>query len=136
MKKLVILFALGLLPVLGACGGGGPSTSIHVTMTDFAFTPNTFTVPAGAQITFAAANNGAVQHDFIIMKRGYQVDNQFTDADQANVYWQKLQIGAGDSVTDSFTAPSEPGEYQIVCGITGHFQAGMVAKLIVVQVQP
>ncbi len=136
MRKLAVLIALGLLPILGACGGGGPSPSIHITMTDFAFTPNTFTVPAGAQIAFTANNNGAVKHDFILMKLGYQVNDKFTDADQANVYWQELNIGAGDSVTDSFAAPTEPGEYQIVCGIAGHFQAGMVARLIVVAAQP
>lgn len=136
MNKIVFFLVLAFLPFLGACGGGGPSTAVHVTMTDFAFTPNTFTVPAGAQIAFTAENNGAVKHDFVIMKLGYQVNMQFTNADQANVYWQKLYIDAGGSVTDSFTAPSEPGEYQIVCGIAGHFQAGMVGRLIVVPAQP
>ena len=43
---------------------------ISVTMTDFAFTPNSFTVPAGEEITFQATNNGAVNHSFAIMQPG------------------------------------------------------------------
>jgi plastocyanin len=56
----------------------------------------------------------------------------FTDADKANVFWGKDEIVPGQSVTDTFTAPSDPGDYQIVCGIAGHFEGSMVAKLIVV----
>jgi uncharacterized cupredoxin-like copper-binding protein len=35
-------------------------------------------------------------------------------------------------VTGIFTAPTDPGEYQIVCGTPGHFMSGMVGKLTVV----
>ncbi|MBI3738227.1 MAG: cupredoxin domain-containing protein [Chloroflexi bacterium] len=137
MKKIpfLILIIASLSLVLTGCGGssGGASKSINVTITDFAFSPNSFTVPAGQQISFSAANNGAVQHSFVIMKLGYHVQTHFTEADKPNVFWQKLAIQPGQSVTDSFTAPAEPGEYEIVCEVGGHFEAGMVAKLIVVQ---
>jgi uncharacterized cupredoxin-like copper-binding protein len=135
MKKALFLIvqALGFSLILAACAAAGPSKSVSVTITDFTFTPNTFTVPAGEPISFSASNNGAVLHDFIIMKLGYEVKEQFGDADRANIYWQKENIQPGDSVTDTFTAPGEPGEYQIICGIAGHFQAGMAAKLIVVK---
>ncbi len=135
MKKLIVVtLAVSLSLILAACSSGGstsPSTSINVTLTDFAFTPNTFTVPAGAQISLTAANNGAGQHSFVIMKLGDDVTGHFTDADKANIYWEKDQIPAGQTVTDTFTAPSAPGTYQIVCAVPGHFEAGMVAKLIV-----
>ena len=135
MKKTFLPSVLiGLALILAACSGssGGASKSINVTITDFAFSPNSFTVPAGQQISFSAANNGAVQHSFVIMKLGYHVQTHFTEADKPNVFWQKLAIQPGQSVTDSFTAPTEPGEYEIVCEVGGHFEAGMVAKLIVV----
>jgi uncharacterized cupredoxin-like copper-binding protein len=134
MKKISapVILAILLSPILAACGGGGPSTSVVVTITDFSFIPNTFTVPAGAQIAFTANNNGAVQHDFIIMKLGHDVQGQFSDADKVNIYWQQEDIAPGDSATGTFTAPGEPGEYQVICGVAGHFQAGMVARLIVV----
>lgn len=136
MKKCVFLHILGLSMslILTACGGStSPSKVLNINMTDFAFSPNTFTVPAGEQISFNATNNGAVTHSFIIMKFGYHVNTHFTDADKPNIFWEVSQIAPGQSIADNFTAPSDPGEYQIVCGVGGHFEAGMVAKLIVVK---
>ncbi len=123
--------------ILTACGGSssGPSTSINVTMTDFAYAPSTFTVPAGKQISFSATNNGAVAHSFIIMQLGHEVQTHFTDADKANVFWQEPEVQPGSSAQATFTAPTQPGTYQIICGNAGHFEAGMVAKLIVVASQ-
>ena len=126
------LLTLALALALAACGQSGPSTSMKVMMTDFAFSPNSFTIPAGQQISVAITNNGGVAHSLIIMKPGKKVQGHFSDADQPNVYWEKAAIDPGTSVKDTFTAPAEPGEYQIVCGVAGHFEAGMVARLIVV----
>src|SRR5690242_11285229 len=50
-KKSILYILIPLLTVLlAACAPSGPSTSIKVAMTDFAFSPNKFTVPAGQQI--------------------------------------------------------------------------------------
>ena len=136
MKKYLPLtvVVLGLLLTLTACGGAGTaSNSIDVTITDFAFSPNSFTVHAGDQISFTAQNNGSNVHDFVIMKLGKDISGHFTDTDRLNIYWGKENIAPGTSVTDSFTAPADPGQYQIICAIAGHFEAGMVARLIVVK---
>ncbi len=136
MKTHAFQFFLGLSLslILTACGGpAGPSKTLNVTMTDFAFSPNAFAVPAGEQISLTVNNNGAVTHSFIIMKSGYHVTGHFTDADKPDIYWQEPQIAPGQSVKAVFAAPAEPGEYQIVCGVAGHFEAGMVAKLMVVE---
>jgi uncharacterized cupredoxin-like copper-binding protein len=136
MKKTAVLILVVIVHslVLIACSGSGtPSKSVKVTMTDFSFSPNTFTVPAGQPISIEVTNNGAVQHSFLIMKQGHQIQAHFTEADKTNVYWEVASVPAGESVRDTFTAPADPGEYQIVCGIAGHFEAGMVAKLKVVQ---
>jgi uncharacterized cupredoxin-like copper-binding protein len=135
MKKIAVsALSLTVLAVLlAACGAGsGPSRSLKVTMTDFAFSPNSFTVPAGEEISVEVANNGAVAHSFIIMQTGHPAQGHFTDADKANVFWEVSTVPPGESVKASFTAPSNPGEYQILCGIAGHFEAGMVGKLTVV----
>jgi plastocyanin len=116
---------------LAGCGGGGPSTSINVIMTDFHYTPDSFTVPAGQEISIKATNNGAVVHDFAIMKHGMEVTKDFTEEDRKNVYWI-IEVLPGDQTSTTFTAPSEPGEYQIVCGTPGHFISGMIGKLTVV----
>jgi len=136
MKKYVVMTCVVFVASLAfsACGGGGgaASTSINVTMTDFQFTPNSFTVPAGQQITLIATNNGAVDHSFVIMKLGSELTSSFTSEDRANVFWEETAIPVGQTTTYTFTAPSEPGTYQVVCAVEGHFEAGMVAKLLVV----
>jgi uncharacterized cupredoxin-like copper-binding protein len=131
LRRIVLLL---MALILTACGGAPSkaSTQISVTMTDFAYSPNTFTVPAGQPLTFSAVNNGAVSHSFVIMKLGDDVKLHFTSADQANVYWEQPEVAPGDTVQATLTAPSEPGVYQIVCANPGHFEAGMVAKLVVV----
>lgn len=133
MKKslFVLSVLLVMMFVLSACGGGGPSTTIDVTFAEFTFTPAEFTIPAGQEITINTTNNGAVIHEFVIMKYGQTIGDDFGDEDEGNIYWE-VETEAGKTGTTTFTAPTEPGEYQIVCGTEGHFVAGMVGKLIVV----
>ena len=103
-------------------------------MTDFAFAPNTLTVPSGQMITIRVTNNGAVAHDLMIMKLGQELtSHDHVDAEtHARAYWEQEQLAAGETRTATFTAPAEPGEYQMICGVAGHLEAGMVGKLVVV----
>ncbi len=131
MRKALAIFVLSLSLVLAACGGSGPSTTIDVEFTDFQFNPADFVIPAGQEITINATNSGAVVHEFVIMKFGTTVGEDFGGEDEENIYWE-VEVEPGDSATATFTAPSEPGEYQLVCGTEGHFIAGMVGSLTVV----
>jgi len=133
MKKYLIpvLLVLGLSFVLSACGGGGPSTTMDVTMTDFHFEPMDFTVPAGQTITVNATNNGAVEHEFVIFNKGLDAGEKFGPEDEDNIFWE-VEVFPGETSTATFTAPTEPGEYYVTCGIEGHLEAGMTAKLTVV----
>jgi uncharacterized cupredoxin-like copper-binding protein len=133
VKKLSILviFLLSLSLVMNACGAKGPSTNLKVSMVEFMYDPSSYIIPAGQEITLELSNNGAVVHTFIIMKYGTNVGADFGPEDEENIYW-KAELEPGTSNTFTFTAPSEPGEYQVVCGTEGHFLAGMSAKLTVV----
>jgi uncharacterized cupredoxin-like copper-binding protein len=65
------------------------------------------------------------------MKLGTSAGPFFDDEDVPNVFWQ-VEIQPGGSVDTSFTAPTEPGDYEVVCKTEGHIASGMTAKLTVV----
>src|SRR5215207_10159004 len=131
MKRLIYLMLVAVSLLLAACGEAGPTTRINVIMTDFMFQPSQFIVPAGEQITVNTANNGAVVHNFVIMKLGKSAGPIFDEDDIPNVYWQ-VEIQPGGSTDTTFPAPTEPGEYEVICRTEGHIASGMVAKLVVV----
>ena len=131
MNKKRFVLVLLIMMFLASCGGG-PSTTLDVTMTDFQFTPNNYTVPAGKEITLNIVNNGAVVHNFVIMKLGTSAGDTFDAQDEPNVYWQETDIPPNGDTTTTFAAPAEPGEYQVVCRTAGHIASGMIGKLVVV----
>jgi uncharacterized cupredoxin-like copper-binding protein len=132
MKRISMVMAVLFSLLLASCGGaGGVTTSIDVRMTDFQFQPSQFTVPAGQEISFTSANNGAVVHNFVVMKLGTSAGSMFDDEDLPNVFWE-VELVPGGTTETSFTAPTEPGDYEIVCRTEGHIASGMVGKLTVV----
>jgi uncharacterized cupredoxin-like copper-binding protein len=132
MRKIIMILTLILGLSLASCGGGSAaSTTIDVTLMDFQFVPNAFTIPAGQEISIHAVNNGAVVHNFVIMKLGTDAGDAWDDGDIPNIYWQ-VEVQPGGDTSTTFTAPTEPGEYQVVCRTEGHIMSGMVAKLTVV----
>ncbi|MDQ3005086.1 MAG: cupredoxin domain-containing protein [Chloroflexota bacterium] len=131
MKRSPYLLVVILALFLASCGEAGPTTTINVLMTDFMFQPSQFIVPAGEQITVNTSNNGAVVHNFVIMKLGETAGPMFDEEDVPNVYWE-VEIQPGGSTDTSFPAPAEPGEYEVICRTEGHIASGMIARLVVV----
>lgn len=136
MKRLAYLLGalMVLSMVLAACGGSGGSpssgsTTIDVTMTDFAFSPNTWTVPANTTITLNMKNNGTVDHTWVLMDQ--PVTPPFSDSNKSNVLFASGSVPAGQSKTETFTSPSNSGTYEVVCDLPGHLEAGMDGTLTV-----
>ena len=130
---IFLIVSLALAGCAGAAGAaGGASTSLSVDMTDFAFKPATFIVPAGKEINVSVTNKGANVHEFVIMKLGTKVEPPFGDKDEGNIYWEIDDVQAGQTKTGKFTAPG-PGTYEIVCGQPKHIEMGMVGSLSVTQ---
>jgi uncharacterized cupredoxin-like copper-binding protein len=118
---------IGVALLLAACNA--KANTLDVEMNDFSFTPNPMTVKAGELVTLNLTNNGTLEHDFLILEQGEQGHAPFKEAD-ARIYW-KAHLGARQEQVLQFTAPSEPGEYTVVCGIPGHLEQNMQAILIV-----
>ena len=62
--------------VMGACGGDGASTDLEVTTTDFEFSPNSWTIPAGEQISIVITNDGSVLHEWVLMQPGVTIETE------------------------------------------------------------
>lgn len=141
-------FRLGVLALaaaallLTACGGGddddaggnggddggsaGGSTELLIDATDFAFDPDFYEVPTGETISVSLSNLGAVEHNWVIVTAGNEITSS-VDVDESLFYFE-LNAQAGESIGTTFTAPA-PGTYQVICSISGHIEAGMVAEL-------
>lgn len=133
MRYILSMWIITISILLASCGGRSvPATEIDVTLADFHFSPCSFTVPAGEEITLNSNNSGAVIHNFMIMSLGKTAGPEFNDEDLPNVYW-KLDVSPGGDSSTVFTAPEQPGDYEVVCSVPGHLQAGMVGKLTVVE---
>ncbi len=133
MKKLFAAFGLILVlsMALAACGGsssGSGGNTLNVTLSDFAFTPASWTVTAGSTVTVNLKNTGAVQHTWTLMST--PISGSYTAADKANILFDSGLIDVGASKTVTFTAPAA-GTYQVICTQSGHFEAGMVGSLTV-----
>jgi uncharacterized cupredoxin-like copper-binding protein len=65
------------------------------------------------------------------MKLGTTAGDFFDEDDVPNVYWE-VELQPGGTTDTSFTAPREPGDYEVICRTEGHIASGMTAKLTVV----
>lgn len=130
--KRILVLAILVSVFISACQANGPSSKLDVELNDFTITPNQLTVPAGSEIQINITNKGVVVHDFYIMKFGIQVGEKFDEEDKTNAYWE-AEVKPDDTAGLSFVAPDQLGTYQIVCGMPGHLQAGMVGILEVVR---
>lgn len=132
--------------ILAACGGDDPpaTTELSITGTDaLAFEPDTFTVPAAAEITVELTSEPSVEHDLVLEgvgMAGMAGDEGHDDGDEHEADDDPVipdddlhlaHADAGDSATATFTVEA-PGTYQLYCSVPGHRSAGMEATLTVV----
>ncbi|MFN8411950.1 MAG: sulfocyanin-like copper-binding protein [Anaerolineales bacterium] len=129
MKKLLLITVIALSLVLTACGP--KTTTINITATDSGYDSKTYTVPAGQQVTISLTNKGAIDHKIAVLKKGEEVTLPFSDNDQSKIYWELENVSPGTTKSGTFTAPTEAGEYTIICDVPGHIEMGMTATLIV-----
>jgi uncharacterized protein len=129
MKKMLVVALFVLALTLTACGSN--KVTLNVTATDEGYDSSTYTVPAGKEVTLNMTNKGVLEHEFAILKLGEHVTPPFGEKDEDKILWELDGVEAGTTKSATFTAPTEAGEYDVICGIPGHIEKGMIATLIV-----
>ncbi len=125
------LFGLALLVLPFLMAGCGPrAVDWTVVMRDYKFDPAVFEVAAGAQVTLTAVNRGHHDHYWAVLEKGYGFTLPFNDDDVSHIL-ALVTADVGNQDTITFTAPSVPGEYVVICSIPGHAEKGMLGSLIV-----
>ena len=128
MRRLSILSLAVLAVLVLACGDDDAASSgeIAAVTQDFSFSPTTWTVAAGEEVTLTVTNSASQSHEWVLMSAPITSEAEFTE--EAVIF--EVEAEAGSVATATFTAPAA-GTYQIICGLPGHFASGMVGELVV-----
>lgn len=105
---------------------------LKVSMTEFKFTPDNYSVPAGSEVTLELSNDGRANHNWVLMEFEYIAEAPYNNEDEGHELFNFV-LGPGEKDTFTFTAPSVPGEYQVVCSFPGHLARGMKGTLTVTE---
>lgn len=101
-------------------GGGGATGEATVGATEFAFDPTDVALTAGSEVSVTLDNAGAVEHNWTVLSEEIAAESEFSED---LVLAAVDNTAGGESNSASFTL--EAGEYQVICTIPGHFDAGM-----------
>ncbi len=112
---------------------GAPTTLEAKTLDTFVFEPNTWEAAAGGEVTINLDNSaGTQEHAWVLVKQGITKDEAvtITDADTDKILFSQ-NVAPGQTGSGTFTAPTDAGDYVVICHIPGHAAGGMVGTLTV-----
>ena len=146
-RALGALMAAASLTI-AACGTGEDATPptgsrvIEVAMTENEFTPSSFEVEAGQEITFEFTNDGTVDHEAILGSEAEQDDHEaemggdgshggpMEGMDHGGSDGEAITVEPGGTATMTKTFESA-GTVILGCHEPGHYEAGMKATIVV-----
>lgn len=109
------------------------ASSVGVTLTEWALDPADSSVAAG-EVTFAVTNDGAVPHEFAVIRTdsdptALPVAAGAVDESGLDVVGRTglIEGGASESVTFTLSA----GSYVLICNVPAHYGLGMAAAFTV-----
>lgn len=110
------------------------SRTIHVDMRDtMRFTPDRVVVQRGETVRFVVTNSGSQLHEMVVgtadeLKAHAEMMRRHPNMEHADANMTHVQPGSKGDIVWQFT---KAGQYEFACLIPGHFEAGMVGKVVV-----
>jgi uncharacterized cupredoxin-like copper-binding protein len=133
MKRGILLVLFLMVSVtLANCGGkkeAPAAETISVVMHDIYYgesndntnNPPAWAVTSGAEVTLNVDNQGALQHNWAIVKSEESIPQPFmVDQHKGILLFDAGVVDAGKTSSTKFTAPAA-GEYTIICTVAGHY---------------
>ena len=109
----------------GAAGGSFAGQTVEMSMVDLAFEPPAVAVKAGTAVRFDFRNEGSVAHEALF---GDEPTQQAYEKGKAKRVGVEVVPGRTKTFVHTF---DRPGPLVIGCHVSGHYQAGMKARLTV-----
>jgi uncharacterized cupredoxin-like copper-binding protein len=110
------------------------SRTVKIDMADtMRYSPSAITVKRGETVRFEATNSGKVMHEIVFgtmqeLKEHAALMQKNPGMEHDEPYMAHVAPGKTERVVWQFT---KPGEFYYGCLIPGHFEAGMIGKVIV-----
>jgi uncharacterized cupredoxin-like copper-binding protein len=110
------------------------SRTIEVTMTDnMRFNPSSITVKRGETVRFVAKNLGKLKHEMVLgdtheIQEHAALMRKFPEMEHADPNQVSVDPGKTGDLIWRFT---QAGTFDFACLQPGHFEAGMVGKMVV-----
>lgn len=110
------------------------SRTITVDMSDkMRFTPESLQISRGATIKFVVKNSGQVMHEMVLgtmdeLQQHAEMMKKNPEMEHEDPWGVHVAPGKSAALVWQFT---RPGEFFYGCLIPGHFEAGMIGKVIV-----
>lgn len=108
--------------------------TVKVEMADtMRYLPSEITVKVGETLRIEAKNSGKVMHEIVLgtmpeLKAHAELMKKHPGMEHGDPYMAHVAPGKTEQIVWQFT---KPGEFYYGCLIAGHFEAGMIGKVIV-----
>jgi len=107
---------------------------VNVTMSDrMRYTPDSIQVKAGETVRLVVKNEGKIMHELVLgraqdLKAHAELMKKHPGMEHDEPYMAHVAPGKKETIVWQF---NKAGEFQFGCLIPGHFEAGMIGKVVV-----
>jgi uncharacterized cupredoxin-like copper-binding protein len=108
--------------------------TVKVSMNDkMRFSPASLQIKTGDTVRFVVRNDGKVMHEMVLgtmaeLKEHAELMRKHPGMEHDEPYMAHVAPGESETIVWQFT---RPGEFYYGCLIPGHFEAGMIGKVVV-----